>query len=74
MATHLPIVEKIKLVGEELIQSDNFGSEKIRERVNEMDELWSALEKIASVRKANLNAALNYNQVNPIMLDRYTIS
>ena len=74
MATHLPIVEKIKLVGEELIQSDNFGSEKIRERVNEMDELWSALEKIASIRKSNLNAALNYNQVNPIMLDRYTIS
>ncbi|XP_075330315.1 spectrin beta chain, non-erythrocytic 1-like isoform X2 [Odontesthes bonariensis] len=48
--------------GEELVADNHFGADKIRERIQDIQEQWAALERLSAVRKAHLQEACNQHQ------------
>ncbi|XP_051815517.1 spectrin beta chain, non-erythrocytic 1 isoform X1 [Acanthochromis polyacanthus] len=48
--------------GEELVANNHFGADKIKERNQDVQEQWAALERLSSVRKARLQEACNQHQ------------
>ncbi|MED6269717.1 Spectrin beta chain, non-erythrocytic 1 [Characodon lateralis] len=48
--------------GEELVADNHFGAEKIKERIQDIQEQWAALERLSAVRKARLQEACNQHQ------------
>lgn len=48
--------------GEELVANDHFGTDKIKERIKDIQEQWAALECLSAVRKARLQEACNQHQ------------
>uniref|UniRef100_A0A7N8Y886 Spectrin beta chain n=1 Tax=Mastacembelus armatus TaxID=205130 RepID=A0A7N8Y886_9TELE len=48
--------------GEELVANNHFGSDKIKERIQDIQEQWAALERLSAVRKARLQEACNLHQ------------
>ncbi|XP_070772263.1 spectrin beta chain, non-erythrocytic 1 isoform X3 [Enoplosus armatus] len=48
--------------GEELVANNHFGSDKIKERIQDIQEQWAALERLSAVRKARLQEACNQHQ------------
>ncbi|KAJ1156330.1 hypothetical protein NDU88_009054 [Pleurodeles waltl] len=48
--------------GEEMIKEDHFGSEKIRERINDIEEQWASLEQLSAIRKKHLKEAASLHQ------------
>lgn len=43
--------------GEDMIAEENFGSEKIRERIKDIREQWANLEQLSAIRKKRLEEA-----------------
>jgi len=52
--SHLPTVLQ---VGHDLIKADNYGSEKIRNRIDSIEEQWKNLLELASFRHTRLMEA-----------------
>ena len=50
-------------VGHDLIRADNFGSEKIQHRIDEIEEQWKNLMELANFRKKRLTEAVDFYQV-----------
>ncbi|XP_075902338.1 spectrin beta chain, non-erythrocytic 1-like isoform X1 [Nelusetta ayraudi] len=48
--------------GEELVADNHFGAEKIKERIQDIQEQWASLERLSAVRKAALQEACNLHQ------------
>uniref|UniRef100_A0A8D0D0D3 Spectrin beta chain n=1 Tax=Sander lucioperca TaxID=283035 RepID=A0A8D0D0D3_SANLU len=48
--------------GEELVANGHFGADKIKERIQDIQEQWAALERLSAVRKARLQEACNQHQ------------
>ncbi|KAM9803615.1 spectrin beta chain, non-erythrocytic 1 isoform 1-T1 [Neosynchiropus ocellatus] len=48
--------------GEELVANDHFGADKIKERIQDIQDQWAALERLAALRKARLQEACNQHQ------------
>ncbi|KAK7902028.1 hypothetical protein WMY93_018797 [Mugilogobius chulae] len=48
--------------GEELVANNHFGADKIKERIQDLQEQWAALERLSAVRKAKLQEACNQHQ------------
>ncbi|XP_049457259.1 spectrin beta chain, non-erythrocytic 1 isoform X1 [Epinephelus fuscoguttatus] len=48
--------------GEELVADNHFGADKIKERIQDIQEQWAALERLSAVRKARLQEACNQHQ------------
>ncbi|KAM6996873.1 spectrin beta chain, non-erythrocytic 1 isoform 2-T2 [Tautogolabrus adspersus] len=48
--------------GEELVANNHFGADKIKERIQDIQEQWAALERLSAVRKARLQEACNQHQ------------
>uniref|UniRef100_A0A8C6USR1 Spectrin beta chain n=1 Tax=Neogobius melanostomus TaxID=47308 RepID=A0A8C6USR1_9GOBI len=48
--------------GDELVANDHFGADKIKERIQDIQEQWAALERLSAVRKAKLQEACNQHQ------------
>ncbi|KAM9345248.1 spectrin beta chain, non-erythrocytic 1 isoform 1-T1 [Symphorus nematophorus] len=48
--------------GEELVANKHFGADKIKERIQDIQEQWAALERLSAVRKARLQEACNQHQ------------
>uniref|UniRef100_A0A8D3E9R8 Spectrin beta chain n=1 Tax=Scophthalmus maximus TaxID=52904 RepID=A0A8D3E9R8_SCOMX len=48
--------------GDELVADNHFGSDKIKERIQDVQEQWAALERLSAVRKARLQEACNQHQ------------
>ncbi|KAK2824698.1 hypothetical protein Q5P01_021873 [Channa striata] len=48
--------------GEELVANNHFGADKIKERIQDIQEQWAALERLSAVRKARLEEACNQHQ------------
>ncbi|XP_044071033.1 spectrin beta chain, non-erythrocytic 1 isoform X4 [Siniperca chuatsi] len=48
--------------GEELVANNHFGADKIKERIEDIQEQWAALERLSAVRKARLQEACNQHQ------------
>ena len=50
-------------VGHDLIKADNFGSEKIQHRIDEIEEQWRNLMELAAYRRKRLTEAVDFYQV-----------
>ncbi|XP_056250812.1 spectrin beta chain, non-erythrocytic 1 isoform X2 [Seriola aureovittata] len=48
--------------GDELVADNHFGADKIKERIQDIQEQWAALERLSAVRKARLQEACNQHQ------------
>nr|XP_006001605.1 PREDICTED: spectrin beta chain, non-erythrocytic 1 [Latimeria chalumnae] len=48
--------------GEGMIADDHFGSEKIKERVKDIQEQWAHLEQLSAIRKKHLEEASSLHQ------------
>uniref|UniRef100_A0A3Q0RU03 Spectrin beta chain n=1 Tax=Amphilophus citrinellus TaxID=61819 RepID=A0A3Q0RU03_AMPCI len=48
--------------GEDLVADNHFGADKIKERIQDSQEQWAALERLSAVRKARLQEACNQHQ------------
>ncbi|KAM4599411.1 spectrin beta chain, non-erythrocytic 1 isoform 3-T3 [Fundulus diaphanus] len=48
--------------GEELVADNHFGADKIKERIQDIQEQWAVLESLSAVRKARLQEACNQHQ------------
>ncbi|XP_071335921.1 spectrin beta chain, non-erythrocytic 1 isoform X2 [Trachinotus anak] len=48
--------------GDELVANNHFGADKIKERNQDIQEQWAALERLSAVRKARLEEACNQHQ------------
>ncbi|XP_069464336.1 spectrin beta chain, non-erythrocytic 1 isoform X2 [Ambystoma mexicanum] len=48
--------------GEEMIRDEHFGSEKIRERITDIEEQWANLEHLSAIRKNHLQEASSLHQ------------
>jgi len=58
--SHLPTVLQ---VGHDLIKADNFGSEKIQNRIDNIEEQWKNLLDLANFRRRRLMQAVDFYQV-----------
>ena len=59
--SHLPTVLQ---VGHDLIKADNFGSEKIQNRIDNIEEQWKNLLELANFRRRRLMEAVDFYQVS----------
>lgn len=50
-------------VGLDLIKADNFGSEKIQRRIDEIEDQWKNLMELSNYRKKRLMEAVDFYQV-----------
>ncbi|XP_075993412.1 spectrin beta chain, non-erythrocytic 1-like isoform X2 [Genypterus blacodes] len=48
--------------GDQLVADQHFGSDKIKERIQDIQEQWAALERLSAVRKERLQEACNLQQ------------
>ncbi|CAL8259021.1 unnamed protein product [Lota lota] len=48
--------------GDQLVADGHFGADKIRERIQDIQEQWAALEHLSAVRKTRLQDACNQHQ------------
>ncbi|XP_048842774.1 spectrin beta chain, non-erythrocytic 1-like isoform X2 [Brienomyrus brachyistius] len=48
--------------GEVMVTTGHFGSDKIRERISDVQEQWASLAQLSAVRKARLQEACNLHQ------------
>ncbi|KAM4771567.1 spectrin beta chain, non-erythrocytic 1 isoform 1-T1 [Rhinophrynus dorsalis] len=48
--------------GEEMIAEDHFGSEKIRQRIQDIQEQWANLEQLSAIRKKRLEETSSFHQ------------
>jgi len=58
--SYLPTVLQ---VGHDLIKADNFGSEKIQNRIDNIEEQWKNLLELANFRRRRLMEAVDFYQV-----------
>lgn len=50
-------------VGHDLIKAENFGADKIQERITEINDQWSNLMDLSAYRKKRLLEAVDFYQV-----------
>ena len=62
--SHLPTVLQ---VGHDLIKADNFGSEKIQNRIDNIEEQWRNLLELANFRRRRLMEAVDFYQVSALL-------
>ncbi|XP_039594856.1 spectrin beta chain, non-erythrocytic 1 isoform X2 [Polypterus senegalus] len=48
--------------GEEMVAEDHFGSDKIKDRIKDIQEQWANLEQLSAFRKKRLEEAYNLHQ------------
>ena len=65
-ARHSHLTDVLK-VGDDLIQADNFGKEKIQERTDEINGQWANLTELSNYRRKRLNEAVDFYQVGGFM-------
>lgn len=69
LQVHEPILQNALQSGIDLVAQGHFGSESIRQRVEEIEYLWQHLKELAAYRRKRLLEAVNYHQVHfPIYL------
>ena len=57
-------LQSVLQVGEDLIKADNLGSEKIQQRITEINSQWDNLLDLAGFRKKRLLEAVDFYQVH----------
>ncbi|XP_071055816.1 spectrin beta chain isoform X5 [Onthophagus taurus] len=60
---HEPQLQAVLNVGEELVTSGHFGSDKIQQRLQEASEAWRHLLELTAYRRKRLEEAVDYHQL-----------
>ncbi|ESP01600.1 hypothetical protein LOTGIDRAFT_139452 [Lottia gigantea] len=55
-------LKSVTQVGDDLIGADNFGADKIKQRIDEIDQQWESLIDLAAYRKKRLLEAVDFYQ------------
>ena len=66
-ARHSHLTDVLK-VGDDLIQADNFGKEKIQDRTDEINGQWANLTELSNYRRKRLAEAVDFYQVGNALL------
>lgn len=61
--SHEPQLMSVVSIGQDLIDQQQFGAEKVQERVQEIINLWQNLKNLSEYRKSRLTEAVDYHQV-----------
>lgn len=61
--SHEPQLNSVIVVGEDLINAQHFGSDKIKQRIDEIAEAWKHLMDFAAYRRKRLLEAVDFHQV-----------
>ena len=56
-------LQSVLQVGEDLIKAENLGSDKIKNRIDEINTAWDNLLDLAAYRKKRLREAVDFYQV-----------
>ena len=64
MNSHEPQLMSVVSVGQDLIDEQQFGAEKVQGRLEEIMNLWQNLKDLSDYRKRRLTEAVDYHQVN----------
>ncbi|XP_067118330.1 spectrin beta chain isoform X3 [Centruroides vittatus] len=62
IAVHEQQLVAVIKVGEDLISAQHFGSDKIQERIREIQSMWDHLQELQSARTRRLVEAIDYHQ------------
>ncbi|XP_065563390.1 spectrin beta chain-like isoform X3 [Artemia franciscana] len=60
--SHEPQLQLVIQAGEDLVNESHFGSDKIRERIDEIADMWNHLWEMANLRKKRLTEAVDLHQ------------
>ncbi|ODM93367.1 Spectrin beta chain, partial [Orchesella cincta] len=60
--SHEPQLMSVVSVGQDLIDQQQFGAEKVQERLQEIMNLWQNLKNLSEYRKSRLTEAVDYHQ------------
>ncbi len=63
MNSHEPQLMSVVTVGQDLIDEQQFGAEKVQGRLEEIMNLWQNLKDLSDYRKRRLTEAVDYHQV-----------
>jgi len=66
MNSHEPQLMSVVSVGQDLIDEQQFGAEKVQGRLEEIMNLWKNLKDLSDYRKRRLTEAVDYHQVRTI--------
>lgn len=63
IVSHEQQLQDVVQIGEDLISANHFGSDRIRDRIGEVNSMWEHLKELQSMRKQRLYDAVDYHQV-----------
>jgi spectrin beta len=63
ISSHEGQLNSVVSVGQDLVDSQQFGAEKVQERLQEITNLWKNLRDLLHYRKNRLTEAVDYHQV-----------
>lgn len=63
IVSHEQQLQDVMQIGEDLIAANHFGSDRIRDRITEVNNMWEHLKELQSMRKQRLYDAVDYHQV-----------
>lgn len=61
--SHDPQLMSVVSIGDELVQQEHFGADRIKERLKEILDMWNHLLDLTSYRRKRLEDAVEYHQV-----------
>lgn len=64
ISSHEQQLHDVIQVGEDLIAANHFGSDRIRDRISEVNGMWDHLKDLLANRKQRLYDAVDYHQVS----------
>lgn len=74
IVSHEQQLQDVIQIGEDLIAANHFGSDRIRDRITEVNSMWEHLKELQSMRKQRLYDAVDYHQVQLLHLFYTVIS
>ncbi len=68
ISNHEGQLNSVVSVGQDLVDSQQFGADKVQERLQEITSLWQNLRDLLVYRKNRLTEAVDYHQVSLMMV------
>ena len=62
--SHEPQLQSVVSVGQDLIDQQQFGADKVQTRLQEILSMWQTLKDLTDFRKQRLHQAVDYHQVS----------
>merc|ERR1719245_2226958 len=62
LASHEPTIKSVQDAGNHLISVSQFGGQEIKDRLQQLNDLWEELQEMASSRGSKLDESITYQQ------------